>query len=287
MSIISYFPDRLGFCNSEEFIGSEEVYTKYVGSVAMGKEEKDRLIRLLKKYEDFVMGKDSKFLPPERSVKDVIEQIVRIDIDGFIIGYVELTEDIVFRKIPTDTRGKFVIGAIDIGRETARNIADETGTKYPVLIAEKIGAKVVISDKENVQGTLLIRSEYDPKLRTIFVYEGSLSPLRDSIRRHKLEQVFSIEDITAVHVAHELFHHIETTRIGLVSRKFKVDTLNWGGFRIKSGVRTLTEIAAHSFAKTLLNLNFYPALLDYTSENRVRQMLRKLGELGPEIMIGS
>jgi len=212
----------------------------------------------------------------KRESRNLIKRAVE-SVDDFLMGYVELMRDTIFEKIPKERRLELINYAIETGQNTARNIAKEYGTKNVISIAKKLGVEVVYSPNENVIGGIKKRADYLMKPPTIIVYKESISEILH-LTKHQPFRTLKKEEIVAAHIAHELFHHIERTRIGQVSQRFKVDIVKLGPFRIRSGIRSLSEIAAHSFAKAMLNLPYSPKIFDlYFNQNAVTSRVHAWG----------
>lgn len=208
-----------------------------------------------------------------RNLKEILENI-----DDFTAGYLELTRDFFFDKIPVELRMKIVETAISVGRETAGKIFEETRAANPWRIAECLGLEISMVSQENVIGNLLIRSEYiHPK--TIRIYKRSIEQLKEAISRFELEEFFPNESIFDLHVAHEIFHYLEKTRIGVLSEQYAIERFRFGPLCFKIRVKAISEIAAHTFARTLTNAKVPPSVLDYIATNGVDNLLAKLAEI--------
>lgn len=201
------------------------------------------------------------------------------NVDDFAAGYFELTRDYFFHKIPVDLRRKIVETAISIGYETAAKIVKETKTVNPWHIAECLGLNVNLVYQDNVVGNLLIRSEYVyPK--TIKIYMQSIEQLKMAISNFGLEEFFPNESVLNLHVAHEIFHYLEKTRIGVLSEQYSIERFRLGPLRLKIRVRAVSEIAAHTFAKTLTGVKISPSVLDYiATDGNIDNLLTKLAEI--------
>ena len=56
-------------------------------------------------------------------------------------------------------------------------------------------------------------------------------------------------------LSHEYFHFLEVTELGLTSRDYTVPMVQIGPVRLgKTGLRALSEIGAHAFARTYHDL---------------------------------
>jgi hypothetical protein len=199
--------------------------------------------------------------------------------DDHVAGIMQLSRDILYKKIPAIMRDKLVNQALKIGRQTARDIAIEYGTQDPILIAKKLGIKIEEVSSKSFIGNILLRAEYVTSPPTIRLYKNSIFWLIGTITRLKLEDIFPPEKIMAIHVAHEIFHHIENVKIGLVSKCYTVNILKIGPIRIKSEIKSLSEIAANAFADTLLNLKVPCGMLDYIIIEEIKNAVKNSHEL--------
>lgn len=197
-----------------------------------------------------------------KKLKNLIDQVIK-SVDNFTLDNVMLKEDVVFNKIPKEMQTKAVEYALNLGKKTANDVVNEFKIRDPIEIAQRSGVKITYTAQDYAVGHFIRCSEYLQKPPTIFLYETTLSQINQLIIKHQLHQILQIKDVAPIYVAHELFHHIEETKIKPVSKKFEVCTFKLGPFSIKSGISSLSEIAANNFTKTLLNLKFSPKMLDY------------------------
>ena len=200
-------------------------------------------------------------------------------VDDLKAGYLQLMEDFMFERIPRDVRLGLVNLSLSIGSEAAQKIAQEAKADDPLLIARQLGVEVNWTSRDNLMGTLLVRSEYYPPA-SIRIYEKSITQLKTAVEKLELEDLFPPQKMDTLHIAHELFHHIEKTRIGVLSEAYPVETLRWGPIRLKSQIRALSEIGAGTFSKNLVGAKVSPKLLDYLiSADKARELPYKLKEL--------
>ncbi|GGE18132.1 hypothetical protein GCM10011571_19940 [Marinithermofilum abyssi] len=123
------------------------------------------------------------------------------------------------------------------------------------------GVRVRFIDNPNGQDHW-VRAQYLAKLKIIEINRASLDQLRrffersgDSVRE---------DDIIALHLYHEWFHHLETTRLGRVDLRLpRAVKKRWGPITFRQPIRRTREIAAHAFTQKAMNLNWSPLLLDY------------------------
>ena len=203
-------------------------------------------------------------------------------VDDFKAGYLQLMEDYMFHKIPREMRDKLVNVGSNIGSENAQNVVLETKSRDPSFIAKQLGAEIYRTSEDNSVGTLLICSEYYPV--TIRIYEKSITQLKTSVERLQLQDLFPPEKIEPFHIAHELFHHLEKTRIGVLCEQYPVETQHFGPIRLKSRIRALSEIGAHAFSKNLLEAKISPKILHYLlSTEKTEEFLSALKKLETQI----
>lgn len=202
------------------------------------------------------------------------------------LGLMELKQDLIFHKILRESYGNYIDGALRTGEEAARVVlpiamtgakakaAAEKGARTTCggplshdglcALAGRLEARVLLVEKPNVLAGVVTRAEYCSGQRTITIYRKSIAQVKACLDRAWPELGWTEEGIAAIHLAHELFHHLEATWIGLTNEKFpKVLTFQLGPWKTLTSVRRLREIAAHKFTKELLKLPFLPNLIDY------------------------
>ena len=79
----------------------------------------------------------------------------------------------------------------------------------------------------------------------------------------QIGEVLDVSDVSQPFLAHELFHHLDNLPHHLPARKLRqVTTLKLGSWTLRSGLVSAPEVAAGSFAQTLLRLPFHLKLVD-------------------------
>ena len=182
------------------------------------------------------------------------------------VAYEQLREDRPFSKIPLEEHKEIIKYALDTGRQTADKLVERFSSREPFMLAQKLKIKIVIdSSKKYQRGGLSLRSTYQDSPPTIIIYERALQQLENLLDKENFPSLASLPDLLSLHIAHEVFHHLEKTEIGIVARRLEVNTFSLGPIKFSSPVSSLSEIAAHTFTQHLLNLSFSPRLLDYLS----------------------
>jgi hypothetical protein len=125
-----------------------------------------------------------------------------------------------------------------LGRRVARRFVFRGAHPKPSDLAQQMGVKVVRPEAPPPAQPRL-RAEYRPQPPTIVVYTDPLRELGTAVH---VNQRFDMmrSDLTEVHIAHELFHHLES------------------GGRFGPLSPAEVEEAAHEFAQELCELDFQP-----------------------------
>jgi hypothetical protein len=169
------------------------------------------------------------------------------------LAYLELAKDKLFRKIPEAEKMKLIEAVLAVGDEAARRAVKEYGTSDPRKIAEKMGVRVLGEGKPS-----LLRSEYRREKKEIAVSRRFHEKLLREVESKELS-----ENLLKFIVAHELFHHIEADRLGVVYRRYRFRVWKIGPFSREKYIEGLSDVAAQAFTQTLLGLDISPTVFDY------------------------
>ena len=156
----------------------------------------------------------------------------------------ELKRDILYRRIPEEDREAVCDMAWERGRKAACEILEQyPGMKLPE-IAGKEGLKVEYAEEEKVNAVLRTFGEYSVRENKMILYQGS-------IKKWAQANELPFEEAQELVGAHEFFHFLECARLGETSKLYMVPTLRIGRLILaRSGIRALSEIGAHGFART-------------------------------------
>ncbi|MEY8355179.1 hypothetical protein AALB39_17725 [Lachnospiraceae bacterium 54-53] len=132
-----------------------------------------------------------------------------------------------------------------------KRAADDCSVKYkkltPVQLARTLGLTV-----EDLDGPGFYYSEYHTAGKKIVLFKNTI---RDNFIRTEYSDLLTCEYevIRQLFLAHEIFHHLECSDpdIGITYKQRQVTVFSLGPFKWKTGLRCLSEIAAHSFALRL------------------------------------
>jgi hypothetical protein len=192
-------------------------------------------------------------------VKALVEQAR----DAKAMAEVMLEMDSTSRLIPAQERSGLISMALRSGREWAQELRKRYPEADTLILAQKLGVEVKYSDQEGKLGNIVLRSEYYDQPPQIVIYNSSVKALQEVIERTGHTDLLPLKLLVPIHVAHELFHHLENLKKDHLSQRYKVATLRIGRWRlIESGVRVLTEIGAQAFVQAWLKLSWNPFVLD-------------------------
>ena len=161
----------------------------------------------------------------------------------------ELSYDFCHSKIPTEDRERISRQAWGIGADAARELfCAEQGLYDFVKIAGAYGLRIDKIDKDYIVGNRRCFSDYFPKQKCVRLYLRSIALWSGQNR-------LDTDAATQLILSHEFFHYLEYTKLGPTSRIYRAPALTIGKLRIgRVGVRALSEIGAHAFARTYYEL---------------------------------
>ncbi len=156
----------------------------------------------------------------------------------------ELSRDLLYRKISREDWEKISDRAWDTGVKAAKDLLQQNNGKSIEQIALDEGLVVEHKDVDNVAGNVRYFSEYYSGPKKIILYDAS-------IKKWSKANSLTVKEANELILSHEIYHHLECTKLGLTSKQYTVPTIQIGKFKIgKSGIRALSEIAAHGFSRT-------------------------------------
>lgn len=179
----------------------------------------------------------------------IYTSVMQKPFDIEVIAQQELQRDRLFPLLTPDQCDFYLRSALAIGVGEAAKYRGETMLR----LAQTLGATVEEYDGGNVIAGCEIYAEYDVRIRNIRLHRAGIKHLAErlgSVRTDGDARPLAHDLL----IAHELFHHLEATRIGPVHRMLpSIAVPVVGGLvRMRRYVLRTREIAAHSFAHTLL-----------------------------------
>jgi len=161
----------------------------------------------------------------------------------------ELTYDPCYGKIPEADRPVIVEKAWQKGVAAAQMVFErENGSLDFHTIARKSGLKLTEVPKDYIVGKQRYFSDYISGQKQINLYSGSIQKWAD---QNELEYADAVNLI----LSHEYYHYLEMNEIGLASREYLVPMVTIGPLKLgKTGIRALSEVGAHAFARKYYEL---------------------------------
>lgn len=184
------------------------------------------------------------------------------------IGMAELKRDVVFRKIPPEQYDELISFAWGKGEKAARDYTEKLGTSIPSEMAKKLGIHVAWKNWTPGKSNVRVYSEYEDNSETITLYENIIRSGIKKAVEHGYDRIKTFSAAKELFIAHEIYHQLECRHLGLASKERKVVTLKIGPLQRTSGLRSLCEIGAHAFSKTLMEDNHDYEELEAAAEDR-------------------
>lgn len=193
-----------------------------------------------------------------------------------------LSCDPLFARIPEQDREALVEDALAIGADWCATAAAAHCTRDPLEMARRMQVRVVSDIGAHPAGPFAILSAYHHNPPCIRLYETVIARCRQRLASCTEFPVYTGPMLPGICVAHELFHHIEHDTSRFVNNGYRLPVLDIGFLKIEKSLSALSEIAAHSFARSLLGLPFLPCALDplllETGQRDDQRMNHEIGE---------
>lgn len=174
-------------------------------------------------------------------------------LDKKTLGMKELQNDILFDKIPVDQYEELIQFAWEAGLNAALKYQEKLDTTIPSEMLARSGLELLELEQDYTLPGCEVYSEYYSNLKRIVLYKKNILKAVHKLQEKGITE-YNYDSIRELFIAHEIFHHLECHHIGITFKKKKIVNFKIGPFKLESGVRALSEIAAHSFTKHLLKI---------------------------------
>ncbi|MGL9746964.1 hypothetical protein [Enterococcus sp. DIV0170] len=164
-----------------------------------------------------------------------------------------LSQDHLYKKIPETQRWDLLNKAIACGRETA---SEFTSTDLWAFCQQESIEIEYFEEEIKAENFRFVLAEFQLPNR-IRINQSLLREAETFLAEQEFLKDRRVEEIL---LAHELYHYLENQQESYTTQKQL--TYQTGPFKRQARVHSLSEIAATSFAKELLDLNFSPILLN-------------------------
>lgn len=184
----------------------------------------------------------------------------------------ELSNDLLFNKIKSEKYLYYIDGSLSAGASAAQlykgqNIHD---------LYKSNGIEIEYSDEKNIFSGVEFRAQVtmDKNKKSVKLYRKSINELA---RMSTLDnESISLSRAIDIHLCHEFYHYLEFCEGKSTTEKLDtVVTMKIGPFERKAHVNRCSEIAAHSFAKEMLQLDYLPNVYDYIYLINSKKMTQK------------
>jgi hypothetical protein len=192
----------------------------------------------------------------EGGLRDLMVRVVREGTERHF-AHLTLREDPFFHRLSPEMLPEAVDFGLNAGAGAAETAAERYG-REPVSMAAAIRIAVIRSDGSPRAGSMVHFSEYREKPPEVTLYRRSMAEANQLIQEHDLEGLLGFADVEPIHLAHELYHHLEAKKLIPGVSRFRLETFRLGPIRFRTGLPSLSEIAADGFALRLLGLKVAP-----------------------------
>jgi len=182
-------------------------------------------------------------------------------------AHLMLKDDPFFGRLPRRSYQEAIDFAFAAGQTAADRVMPQYGHK-PEAIAAALQVHVTRSDQWTQTGNTILFSEYSDHPPSIKIYTSSVNEANRLIQDNGLSESLGIDDLTPMHLAHELYHHLEATKLTGGTAGFRIQTFRLGPFGLSTGLPSLCEIAADRFALAVLGLKVPPKAMEFITVYR-------------------
>jgi hypothetical protein len=177
-------------------------------------------------------------------------------------AYLMLKDDPFFGRLPSGSDQEAIQFAFAAGEAAAQKVITQHG-RSPEGIACSLQVRVTRTDAAISAGKAVLFSEYSDRPPAVTIYTRSVEEANRLIRDNGLAEALGLDDVTPVHLAHELYHHLEAKKLTDGTSGYRIPTLSWGPIRLRTGLPSLGEIAADRFALVVLGLQVPPRAIQF------------------------
>jgi hypothetical protein len=179
------------------------------------------------------------------------------------LGLLMLQDDPHGWRLDQAAQSAAVGDALAEGTSVANALQARFLDRSPSEMAHALGVAVETTDDDPMTGSLWRFAEYRRRPPTILLYSRGLAPLERADISSLVTRLLGPASAKDVFVAHELFHHAEASRPDIgITQRHRPTLFRIGGWRWRTGIAALSEIAAGAFAQALLGLPCHPKVLD-------------------------
>jgi hypothetical protein len=186
------------------------------------------------------------------------------------LGLVMLEADPYARRLDRAAQFAAVRDALADGAAAAKALRERFPDLVPQEIARELDVPTEATDDDPMVGSLWRFAEYRQRPARILLYSRGLAPIDRVVVGALAVRLLGQATPQDVFIAHELYHHTEAIRSDMpIARRYQPTLFRIGGWRWRTGIAALSEIAAGAFAQSLLDLPCHPKVLDLVVVNAI------------------
>ncbi len=152
--------------------------------------------------------------------------------------------------------------ALADGEDAAKGVQVNSSPAAIEGLASELGITVEKTDDEIDVAGHLFAADYLSNPPHIRLYKRALAAIDRGLSETQVTQTIGATHALPVLLAHEIYHHLDLIRPTTLTQRHRVTTLQLGPVHFRTELPSLAEVAAGSFAATLLGLHCHPKLLD-------------------------
>ncbi len=175
-------------------------------------------------------------------------------------GLYAFSRDPLEGKLSAEEKSEMIQEANQCGAEQAMKLIQRLGEKTVREYAEELKIQVINEDSDGSDNYIVFAKFNYPDKVTI--YSGNVKKVEKLIAENDMEELLGHVDIEAMLLAHEMYHFFEEGDKDIYTKTKKIELWKLGPIHYKSKLAALSEIAAMSFARELLHLNYNPYVFD-------------------------
>ena len=188
-------------------------------------------------------------------LREMAEGLAKVD--DLSWGMYAFSRDVLRDKISEAEKKRMIEEAVCCGYEMADKVMSSLGTWDPWELAEKLKLKVEYGDRGQIADSVLFALFTPPDQIQIMK-----EPIELAAKSRLLEGLLTMEQVERLILGHEIFHYLEEEEKEIYTRKEKVVLWKLFGYKSKSTVRALSEIAGMYFSKKINGFSYSPFALD-------------------------
>lgn len=183
-----------------------------------------------------------------------------LKLNDFEWGMYAFSRDPLEGKLSVEEKRELIIQANKCGAEQAEKLKMQFGVKSVKEYAKKLKIQIIREDSDGSDNYIVFAKFNYPDKATI--YSGNVKKVEKLIEENGMGKLLGHVNIESMLLAHEMYHYFEESDKGIFTKTKKIVLWKLGSLQYKSKLIALSEIAAMSFARELLNLNYNPYLFD-------------------------